>query len=238
MTGLAAVGALTLGSTASAAVISYNNDGSFRFQQEAIFDYTLGSGPDTYPVTGRVLDSARVGRSGGGIEFTGIYSYLVTQEFADDINGGGTAQLDISTGSSIGGVTPGTINISLLQVTGADPLGAGPGFFSQDFIVDSVIEPAIAGGLLGVLTSPSVSTDFAFDITTQLNSAVGSSTLNVGDVIWIGADAVLDPTVTGAQNIELGQQGITNTLTSVPEPGTFAVAGLGGLALLGRRRTA
>lgn len=236
---LAAAATLPVGTHASAAVISSDTGASGRYQSSFTNDgdYSFGN---PFTSTGRVVGGGvpRVGRSGGANEFLGLFGYQVTADFAADINAGGTASIQIGTGGAGGGGAPASIDLLLLQIT-------GPGVaLDAGMIETDVIEPTPTGGLIATLTSPAVNSQFNFDITTQLTVALAGGTLAVGDYIWIGADAPIGATV--SQNIELGtgpadllvDTDLETTLTSVPEPGSLALAGVGLGALLGRRRRA
>lgn len=237
MTLLAATAATIAGTSATAAVLTADPGASGRYQSDTTAgDYSFGN-----PITGagRVVGGAvpRVGSNGSGsIEFLGIYGYEITPEFAADINGGGTASIQIGTGAAAANI-PATIDLVLLQITDASVLGGG----GTPTIFGDVIEPTPAGGLIATLNSPTAGQQFEFDITAQLQAALAGGSLTVGDYIWVGADAPL--TGTHPTNIELGtgpvdvvpDSALDTTLTSVPEPGAVALFGLGAVALLARR---
>ncbi|MEM6392153.1 MAG: PEP-CTERM sorting domain-containing protein [Planctomycetota bacterium] len=240
MTALAATTALIAGPSVSAAVITVDTAASGRYQSDAdatgsIVDYTFGT-----PLTsaGRVVGGAvpRVGLNGGNsVEFLGLYAYEVTADFAADINSGGTASIQIGAGAAATNV-PASIDLVLLQITAPTTDGT--------LINSSVISATPAGGLIASIT-PSPGAQFDLDITTQLTTALGGGTLTVGDYIWIGADTDITG-VAAPTNIEIGtgpvdvlvDTNLDTTLTSVaiPEPSTLLLAGLGGLAMLSRRR--
>ncbi|MEM6460020.1 MAG: hypothetical protein AAF710_11590, partial [Planctomycetota bacterium] len=121
MTGLTAAAALTVGTSASAAVIAADLGASGRYQSDAdatgsVVDYTFGN-----PLTGagRVVDGSvpRVGLNGGNsVEFLPLFAYQVTSDFAADINGGGSASIQIGTGAAATNV-PASVDLVLLQVT-------------------------------------------------------------------------------------------------------------------------
>ncbi|MEM6332182.1 MAG: PEP-CTERM sorting domain-containing protein [Planctomycetota bacterium] len=235
VTCLAAASAVMVATGASAAILTADPASSGRYQSNtSAGDYTFGNPLSS---AGRVVGGAvpRVGTNGSGaVEFLGVYGYEITADFAADINGGGTASIQIGTGAAAPNI-PASIDLYLLQITAASITVA------PNSIIPDVMEPTPAGGLIGTINAPTAGAQFDFDITTQLQAALAGGTLAVGDYIWVGADSAI--TGVSPTNIEVGtgpvdvvDGNLDTTLTSViPEPGSLALLGLGAAALMGRR---
>jgi MYXO-CTERM domain-containing protein len=219
---------LATAGTAQASVIGVDTTFSGRVANDANppTNFTFGGTLTPPAVSAFTVNNGLVGDNPGNDEFLGLWAYEVTPDFANDFNNGFTVEIDFQVRNNNSAAAAGPMDLYVLQVS------------SKTDALD-VADDIVAGGLFGSIPN-TPQTAYNFDITAQLVNAVSVGSMTAGSFIWIGIDPTLSANGT-ANNIYVGtavdgNTPLVSTLTTIPEPGMFALAGLGAVAMLRRRR--
>ncbi len=161
-------------------------------------------------------DKGLVGDGNENQQYLGSWAYLITEDFATAYNAGSTVELDFqSTSINDGGGTPSNITIQLLQVS------------SKNFAINVAQDP-VAGGVIGTIPSNSVNgTDYKFDITDALSTALNGGDITTGQYIWIGLNGGRSANNEANNMFIGGSSSLDSTLTAIS---TIELEGFEGFA--------
>lgn len=214
---------LICASADSAAVVGVNGGDSGRIGADSLngVNYTFGTANAETAAGGNLFDdnSSLIGDNPNNTKFAQMWRFDVTSAVATDIANGYQVRLKFTSGPvNNGGGAPTDIDVYLLAAGNGVTRGAAAG--------------ATPLASLGSISGTAPNTPYDLQVT-------GLPTINSGDRIWIGLISGVS-TNNSANNIFIAgpnSNSINATLeTVIPEPASLALAGLGGLLILGRGR--